>query len=141
LNEMEREKVGVASECNTTPSLDWLIPLSHCSILVQVGALAEDTAASISKLAVVTSKVKSTDVSPPTVDAGQYSVVPPFIDIRWVCLPDADGAPGDSFPTLLVPAVVTLLQEGTPFFNVVVPVTGVAGAETVSFNRVRGRIG
>jgi len=141
LDRVEREKVGVGSECNTTPSSDWLIPLSHFSTLEEVSMFAEDTAARVSRFTVVTCKVESTDVSPPTVDAGHNCVVPALIHIRRVCLPGADGALGDLLPTLLVPAVVTLLWETAPLFNIVVAVAGVAGAETASFSRVRGSIG
>jgi hypothetical protein len=73
------EKVGVGLECNTTPSSDWLIPLSHCSTFEEAGVLVEDIAVRVSRFTVITCKVKSTDVSPPTADAGYKVVLPSFI--------------------------------------------------------------
>ena len=102
---------------------------------------AEDTAASISRFAVITCEVESTDVSPPTVDAGREVVLPSLIWVWQVGLPHADWAPGNLLPTLLVPVVVTLLREIAPLFNVIVVVTGFTGAKTVSFSRVRGSMG
>jgi hypothetical protein len=48
---------------------------------------------------------------------------------------------GNLLPTLLVPAAVTLLREVALFLDIIVAVAGVAGAEMVSFSRVRGSIG
>ena len=103
--------------------------------------LAEHTAASVSRFTVVTCKAKSTDVSPPTADAGCEVLLPSLVRVRWVSFPRADQAPGDLLPTLLVPAVVTLLQEVASFLNKVVAVAGIARAEMASFSRVRGSIG
>ena len=139
--EEDEEKVGVGSECNATPSSDWLIPLSHVSICKHVGIVAEDIAAKVSKFAVVTCKVKSTDVMPPTAEAGLKGVAPPFIRVQWVCLPCAFGAPGDLLPTLLVPAPVTLVWEVAVLLDIVVPPAGITGAKTALFRRLRGRIG
>jgi hypothetical protein len=137
----EEEKVGVGSERNTTPSSDWLIPLSHSLIHVHVGILAEDTAASVSRFAVVTCEVESTDVMPPTVEAGLEGVAPPFVGVQQVCLPRAFGAPRDPLSTFLIPAPVTLLGEVTVGLHEVVVPTGVAGAETAAFSWASGRIG
>ena len=57
----------------------------------------------------MTSEVESTDVSPPTVDAGLEDVALALIVVRGVSFPGALRAPHDPFPTSLVPAVVTLL--------------------------------
>jgi hypothetical protein len=141
LGEEEEEKVGVVSECNTTPSSDWLIPLSHSLIHVHVGVLAEDTAASISRFAVVTCEVESTDVMPPTAEAGFKGVAPPFVQVQWVCFPHALGTPRDPLPTLLIPALVTLLGEVTVRLHEVVAPTGVAGAEMAAFSWLSRRIG
>ena len=103
------EKVEVGSEHNTTPSSDRLILLSHWLICIEVSILIEDTAARVSRFAVVTCKVKSIDVSPPIADAGFKGMAPPFIRVRGVSFPGALRAPHDPFPTSLVPAVVTLL--------------------------------
>jgi hypothetical protein len=103
--------------------------------------LAEHTAASISRFAVVTCEVESTDVSPPTADAGREVLLPTFVWVRWVGFPCADWAPGDPLPTLLVPAAVTLLRKVASFLDIVVAMAGVTGAETASFSRVRGSIG
>ena len=59
--------------------------------------LAEDTAISISRFTVVTSEVESTDVSPPTVDAGLEDVTPSLIMVGGVSLPGALRAPSDPF--------------------------------------------
>jgi hypothetical protein len=111
LDKEEEEKVGVGLERNTTPSSDWLIPLSHSLIRIDVSVFAEDTAISVSRFAVVTCKVESTDVMPPTAEAGLKGMALFFVGIWWVCFPCAFWAPGDLLPTLLVPAAVTLLQK------------------------------
>ena len=85
-----REKVGVGLERNTTPSLDWLIPLSHWSTFKETGMFIEDTATSVSRFAVMTCKVESTDVSPPTADTGREVVLPPLIWVWRVGFPHAD---------------------------------------------------
>jgi hypothetical protein len=103
--------------------------------------LIEDTAANVSRFAVVICEVKSTDVSPPIADTGCEVLLPSLIWVRQVGFPCTDQAPGNPLPTLLVPAVVTLLRETTALLDIVVVVTGVAGAETASFSRVRGSIG
>jgi hypothetical protein len=103
--------------------------------------LAEHTAASVFRFAVMTCEVESTDVSPPTVDADREVLLPPFIWVRRVGFPYADWAPGDLLSTLLVLAAVTLLQKVALFLNIVVPMAGVTGAEMASFSRVRGSIG
>jgi hypothetical protein len=103
--------------------------------------LTEHIAASISRFTVVTCKVKSTDVSPPTADAGHEVLFPSLVQVRRVGFACADQAPGDPLPTLLVPAAVTLLQKVASFLDIVVTMAGVTGAKTVLFSRVRGSIG
>jgi hypothetical protein len=103
--------------------------------------LAEDTAASISRFAVVTCEVESTDVSPPIADAGREVLLLSLIQVWWVGFPCADRAPGDLLPTLLVPAAVTLLQKVASFLDIVVVMAGVTGPKTALFSRVRGSIG
>jgi hypothetical protein len=103
--------------------------------------LTEHTAASVSRFTVVTCEVESTDVSPPTADAGRKVMLPSLVQVWRVSFPHTDRAPGDLFPTLLVPAAMALLQKVASFLNVVVMVAGVTGAETASFSRVRGSIG
>jgi len=103
--------------------------------------LAQDTAASISRFAVMTCEVESIDVSPPTADAGREVVFPPLVWVWRVGFPHADQAPGDPLPTLLVPAAVTLLRKVALLFDIVVAVAGFAGAKTASFSRVRGSMG
>jgi hypothetical protein len=71
--------------------------------------LAENTAISVSRFTVVTCKVESTDVSPPTADAGLEGMALALIVVRGVSFPGALRAPGDSFTTFLVPAPVALL--------------------------------
>jgi len=80
--EEDKEKVGVGSECNAAPSSDWLMPLSHVSIREHVGIVTEDIAAKVSRFAVMTCEVKSTDVMPPTAEAGLKGVAPPFIRVQ-----------------------------------------------------------
>jgi hypothetical protein len=101
----------------------------------------ENTAASISRFAIVICKVESTDVSPPTADAGCEVVLPSFIWVQQVGFPYADRAPGDLLPTLLAPTAVTLLREVAPLFDIIVVVAGFVGTETASFSRVRGSMG
>ena len=75
----------------------------------EAGMLAEDTAISVSRFAVVTSEVESTDVSPPTVDAGLEDMAPAFIMVGGAGFPGALRAPCDSFTTFPIPALVALL--------------------------------
>jgi hypothetical protein len=103
--------------------------------------LAEDTAISVSRFAVVTCEVKSTDVSPPTAHAGLKDVAPALIMVGGVSLPGALRAPCDSFTTFFVPALVALLWEATVFLHEVVAATGVAGAELAEISSLRGRMG
>jgi len=71
--------------------------------------LAEDIAISISRFAVMTCEVESTDVSPPTADAGLEGMALALIVVGGVSFPGALRAPCDSFTTFLVPALVALL--------------------------------
>jgi hypothetical protein len=89
----------------------------------------------------MTSEVESTDVSPPTADAGLEGVAPALVMIGGVSLPGALRTPCDSFTTFLVPAPVTLLWEVAVFFDEVVVTTGVAGAELAEISAARGRMG
>jgi hypothetical protein len=57
----------------------------------------------------MTCKVESTDVSPPTVDAGLKDMALALIVVRGVSFPGALRAPHDFFTTSLVPAPVALL--------------------------------
>jgi hypothetical protein len=103
--------------------------------------LTEDTAISVSRFAVVTCKVKSTDVSPPTADAGLKGVAPSLIMVWGVSFPGALRAPCNPLSTFLVPALMALLWEVAVFFHKVVAATGVARAELVEISSLRGRIG
>jgi hypothetical protein len=109
--------------------------------LEETGVLAEDTAASVSRFAVVTCEVKSTDVSPPTADTGREVMLPSLIRVWRVGFPRADWAPGNLLPTLLVPAAVALLWEIAALLDIIVLVAGFTGAKTASFSRVRGSMG
>jgi hypothetical protein len=118
-----------------------LTPLSHWLICVEVGVLTEDTAARVSRFAIMICEVKSTDVSPPTADAGLEGVAPPFIRVWGVSLPGALRAPYDPFSASLIPAAMALLWELAVFFHKVVAATGVTGAELVEISASRGRVG
>jgi len=71
--------------------------------------LTEDTAIRVSRLAVMTCKVESTDVSPPTADTGLEGMAPSLIVVGGVSFPGALRAPCNSLPTSLVSAPVALL--------------------------------
>jgi hypothetical protein len=101
----------------------------------------EDTAISVSRFAVVTSEVESTDVSPPTVDAGLEDVAPALIMVGGVSFPDALRAPRDSFPAAFVPAPVALFWEVAVLFDEIMATAGVAGAELAEISASRGRMG
>jgi hypothetical protein len=101
----------------------------------------EDTAISVSRFAVVTCEVESTDVSPPTVDAGLENVAPAFIVVGGVSFPGAFRAPRDSFTAFFVSASMALVWEVTVFFDKVVVTAGVAGAELAEISASRGRMG
>jgi hypothetical protein len=103
--------------------------------------LTEDTAIRVSRFAVMTCEVESTDVSPPTVDAGLKDMAPSLIMVRGVSLPGALRAPCDSLPTSLIPAPVALLWKVAVLFHEVVVATGVTGAELAEISALRGRIG
>jgi hypothetical protein len=102
---------------------------------------AEDTAISVSRFAVMTCEVKSTDVSPPTADAGLEDVAPTLIMVGGVSLPGALRAPRDSFTTFSIPAPVALLWEVAVFLDKVMATAGVAGAELAEISASRGRMG
>ena len=103
--------------------------------------LAEDTAISVSRFAVVTCKVKSTDVSPPTADAGLEDVAPALIVVGGVSFPGALRAPRNPFTATFVPTTMALLWEVAVFLHKVVVATGVAGAELAEISSSRGRMG
>jgi hypothetical protein len=98
--------------------------------------LAENIAISVSRFAVVTCEVESTDVSPPTAD-----VAPALIVVGGVSFPGALRAPHDPFTASFVPAPVALFQQVAVFFDEVVVAAGVAGAELVEISASRGRMG
>ena len=89
----------------------------------------------------MTCKVESTDVSPPTVDAGLKGVAPALIMIWGVSLPGALRAPCDPFPTSLILALMALLWEVAVIFDKVVMAAGVAGAKLAEISASRGSIG
>jgi hypothetical protein len=89
----------------------------------------------------VTCEVESTDVSPPTADAGLEDVAPALIVVGGVSFPGALRAPCDSFTAALVPAPVALLWEVAVFLHGVVAPAGVAGAELAEISSSRGRMG
>ena len=103
--------------------------------------LAEDITINISRFAIVTCEVESTDVSPPTADAGLEGVTPALVMVWGVSLPGALRAPCDSFPAFSVPALMALLWEVAVLFDEVVTAAGVAGAELVEISASRGRMG
>ena len=102
--------------------------------------LAEDTAINVSRFAVVTCEVESTDVSPPTADAGLEDVAPAFIVVRGVSFPGALRAPRDSFTTAFVPALMALFWEVAVFLDEIMATAGVAGAELAEVSASRGRM-
>jgi hypothetical protein len=103
--------------------------------------LTEDTAFSISRFAVVTCEVESTDVSPPTVDTGLEGMTSALVMVRGVSFPGALRAPRDPFTTFLVSAPVALLWEVAVLFYKVVVAARVAGAELAKISALRGRMG
>jgi hypothetical protein len=103
--------------------------------------LAEDTASSVSRFAVVTCEVESTDVSPPTADAGLEGMAPALIVVGGVSFPGALRAPCDPLSTFFTPAPMALLWEVAVFFHKVVAAAGVAGAELAEISASRGRMG
>ena len=97
--------------------------------------LAENIAISVSRFAVVTCEVESTDVSPPTAD-----VAPALIVVGGVSFPGALRAPYDPFTASFVPAPVALFQQVAVLLHEVVVTTGVAGPDLVEISSSRGRI-
>jgi hypothetical protein len=107
----------------------------------EAGVFTEDTAINISRFAVVTSEVESTDVSPPTADVGLEDVAPALIMVEGVSFPGALRAPRDSFPAAFVPAPVALFWEVAVLFNKIMVTAGVAGAKLAEISTLRGRMG
>jgi hypothetical protein len=103
--------------------------------------LAEDTAINVSRFSVVTCEVKSTDVSPPTADAGLEDVAPALIVVGGVSFPGALRAPCDSFTAAFVSASMALLWEVAVFLDEIMATAGVAGAELAEISASRGRMG
>jgi hypothetical protein len=101
----------------------------------------EDTAISVSRFAVMICEVKSTDVSPPTADAGLEDVASALIVVGGVSLLGALRAPSSPFSTSLVLAPMTLLWEVAVLFHEIVVAAGVAGAELAEISASRGRMG
>ena len=89
----------------------------------------------------MTCEVESTDVSPPTVDAGLEGIAPSLIRVWGVSLPGALRAPCDPLSTSLVPAPMALLWEVAVFFHEVVAAAGVTGAKLAEISASRGRMG
>jgi hypothetical protein len=102
---------------------------------------AEDIAISISRFAVMTCEVESTDVSPPTVNAGLKDMAPALIVVGGVSLPGAFRAPCDPLSTFLISAPMALLWEVAVFLHEVVAAAGVAGAKLAEISSLRGRMG
>jgi hypothetical protein len=107
----------------------------------EAGIFTKDTAINVSRFTVMTCEVKSTDVSPPTADAGLEDVAPAFIMVGGVSFPGALRAPRDSFTTFLVPAPMALFWEVAVFFNEVVTAAGVTGAKLAEISPLRGWMG
>jgi len=103
--------------------------------------LTEDIAIRVSRFAVMTCEVESTNVSPPTADADVESMPLALIMVRGVSLSGALRAPCDSLPTSPVPAPVALLWEVAVLFHKVMAAAGVAGAELAEVSSSRGRMG
>ncbi len=109
------------------------MPLSHILTLEEIGkGCVADTAARRSRFIVITSEVKSTEVSPPTVEAGWGIRVLALIGIGWVSLLDADRALSNLSPTFSILVLVALLREAAPHFNLVVPLIGIVRAKTLA---------
>jgi len=70
---MKEKEVAVASDCNTTPSSAWLIPLSHSWIFKDVVGSAEDAAPDSVKVANVALSICRAEVGIPTCHAATIS--------------------------------------------------------------------
>jgi len=67
---MKEKEVGVASDCNTTPSSAWLIPLSHSWIFNDAVGAAEGATSDSVKVANVALSVCRAEVGVPAGVAG-----------------------------------------------------------------------
>ena len=101
-----KEKVGLRPDCNTTPSSDWLIPLSHLLIVEDVVCPAEETSANKVSVAVMASRVCGASVDIPAIKTGSMLVVPAFMGSGGVSLPSTTGAPSQSSSSFMVPTQI-----------------------------------
>ena len=107
-----KEKVGVVLDRNTTPSSDWLMPLSH-SLMHSVVGSAEDAPSNVVKVAEVALAVGQAVVDVAAISARGCWREPKLMVLRRVSLPGTDMAPGDLLPLPLVLTRVTLLGDHT----------------------------
>ena len=68
---MKEKEVGVQSDCNTTPSSAWLIPLSHSWICKGAVGTTEDAPINSVKVANVALSICRAEVSVPAGVAGR----------------------------------------------------------------------
>ena len=124
-----KEKVGLGSDRNTTPSSDWLIPLSHLLIVEDVVCPAEETSANKVSAAVMASRVCGASVDVPASNTGSMLVVPAFMGGGGVRLPSTSAAPGQSPSSPSVPTFVALLGDHAVALNPVPLSASIAGAK------------
>ena len=126
---MKEKEVGVASDCNTTPSSAWLIPLSHSWIFKDVVGSTEDAAPDSVKVANVALSICRAEVGVPAGVAGGSLGEPRLVRLGRVSLPSTDVAPGDPLPRPLVPTKVALFGDHTCSLHHIVLLARLAGAK------------
>jgi hypothetical protein len=128
---MKEKEVGVVSDCNTTPSSDWLIPLSHCLICKEVVGSTEVAAPNSVKVANVALSICGAEVEVSAFIAGGGGV----------SLPHTAMAPGELSSGLPVPTKVALLGDQAISLHHVVlfaRLTGANASTLGTFSRLWG---
>jgi hypothetical protein len=132
---MKEKEVGVVSDCNTTPSSDWLIPLSHLLIHKEVVGPIEEAPTNSVKVANVALSICRAEVDASTVVTGIGLVEPLLFRLRGVSLPYTPMAPGDALSLLSVPTKVALFRDHAVSLHHVVLVARLAGAKVSMLGR------
>jgi hypothetical protein len=132
---MKEKEVGVVSDCNTTPSSDWLTPLSHSLICKEVVRSVEEASPNSVKVANVALSICRAEVDVSALSAGSGLVEPLLFRSRGVSLPDAVMTPGDALPVPSVPTKVALFGDHAVSLHHIVLVARLAGANTSTLGR------
>jgi len=127
-----KEKVGVVLDRNTTPSSDWLIPLSH-SLTCSIIGSTEDAPSDVVEVAEVALSIGGAVVNVAAISARGCWREPKLMVLGRVSLPGTDLAPGDALSLSTVPTRVALLGDHAVSLHPVIFPARFAGAKASTF--------